>query len=61
MRKFDKMSARLCFSSNYCRALAENAIKRLVFMHHEAMSIFLGSENVLNLVYFWVFQKIYCV
>ena len=51
MRKFDKMSARLSFSPNYCRAVAENAIKSLVLMYHEAMSIFLGSKNVPNLVY----------
>ena len=73
MRKFDKISARLSFSSKYFRALAENAINPLVFMYHEAMSIFLrsknalniyfwakyifGVENVQNLVYFWVFQK----
>ena len=53
MRKFDKMSARLSFSPKYCRSLSENAIKPLVFMYHEAMSIFLGSENFLNLVCFW--------
>ena len=53
MRKFDKMSARLSLSPKYCRSLAENAIKPLIFMYHEAMSIFLGSENVLNSVYFW--------
>ena len=44
MRKFDKVSARLSFSPKYCRAVAENAIKPLVFMYHEAMSIFLGSK-----------------
>ena len=53
MRKFDKMSARLSLSPKYRRAVAENAIKPLIFMYHEAMSIFLGSENVLNSVYFW--------
>ena len=52
MRKFDKMSAWLTFSPKYCRILAENAIKPLIFMYHEAMSIFLGSKNVLNSVYF---------
>ena len=57
MRKFDKVSARLSFSQKYCSAVAENAIKPLVFMYREAMSIFLGSKNVLILVYFWVFQK----
>ena len=53
MRKYDKMSARLSFSPKYCRT-AENSIKPLVFMYHEAMSIFLGSQNVLNLSYLWV-------
>ena len=57
MRNFDKVSARLSFSPEHCRAVAENAIKPLIFMYHEAMSIFLGSRNVLNLVYFLVFQK----
>ena len=54
MRKFEKVSARLSFSSKYCRAVAENAIKYLIFMYHEAMNIFLGSTNVLISVYFWV-------
>ena len=54
MRKFDKVSARLSFSPKYCRAIPENAIKRLIFMYHEAMSIFLGFTNVLISVYFWV-------
>ena len=44
MRKFDKMSARLSFSPKYCRAVAGNAIKPLLFMYHEAMNIFLGSK-----------------
>ena len=44
MRKFDKMSAKLSFSPKYCRAVAGNAIKSLVFMSHEAMSIFLESK-----------------
>ena len=43
MRKFDKVSARLSFSPKYCWAVAENAIKPLIFMYHEALSIFLGS------------------
>ena len=54
------MSARLSFSSfspKYCKAVAENAINPLFVMCHEARSIFLGSKNVLNLVYFCVFQK----
>ena len=52
MRKFDKVSARLSFSPEYCRAGAENATKHLVFMYHEAMSAVLKSKNDLNLVYF---------
>ena len=47
-RKFDKVTARL---SLYCRAVAENTTKSLVFMYHEAMSKFLGSKNALGLVY----------
>ena len=54
MRKFNKVSARLSFSPKYCRPVAENAIKPLIFMYHEGMSIFLGSTNVLISVYFWV-------
>ena len=53
MRKLEKVSARLSFSPKYRRAVAENAIKPLIFMYHEAVSIFLGSTNVLSLVYFW--------
>ena len=53
MRKFDKVRARLSFSPKYRRAVAENAIKPLMFMYNEAMSIFLGSTNVLISVYFW--------
>ena len=52
IRNFDKMGARRRFSAKYCRAAAENARKPIVFMHNEAMSILLGSQNVLNLVYF---------
>ena len=44
MRKCDKVSARQRFSPNYCRAVAENAIKPSDFMYDEAMSIFLGSK-----------------
>ena len=51
MRKFDKVSARPCFSSKYCRVRAENVIKPLVFMYHEAMSIFLGFKNDLNVIH----------
>ena len=54
MRKFDKVSARPSFSPKYCRAVAKNAIKPLIFMYHETMSIFLGSTSVLISVYFWV-------
>ena len=52
MRKSDK--TRLSFSPKYCRTVAENAIKPLVFMYHEAISIFLGSKDILHLVNFWV-------
>ena len=39
------VSARLSFSQRCCRAaVAESATKPLVFMYHEAMSIFLGSK-----------------
>ena len=31
-------------------------MKPLVFMYHQAMSLFLGSKNDLNLVHFCVFQ-----
>ena len=50
MRKLEKVS----FSPKYGRAVAENAIKPLIFMYHEAVSIFFGSTNVLISVYFWV-------
>ena len=53
MRKFDKVSARLSFSPKHRRAVAEHAIKPLIFTYLEAMSIFLGSANVLISVYFW--------
>ena len=53
MRKFDKVSARLSLSPKYGRAVAENAIKHFIFVYNEAMSIFLGSTNVLISVYFW--------
>ena len=52
MRKLDKVCARLSFSPKYPRVVAENVIKPLIFMYHEAMSIFLGSTNVLISVYF---------
>ena len=53
MRKLEKVSARLSFSPKYRRAVAENAIKPLIFMYLEAVSIFLGSAKVLISVYFW--------
>ena len=53
MRKLEKVSARLSFSPKYRRAVAKNATKPLIFMYHEAVSIFLGSTNVLISVYFW--------
>ena len=53
MRKFDKVSARLSPSPKYRRAVAKNAIKPLIFMYHEAMSIFLGSTNALISVCLW--------
>ena len=36
--------ASLSFSQKYCRAIAENAIRPLIFMYHEAMSICLGLQ-----------------
>ena len=44
MRKFDKVSARLSFSPKYRRAVAENAIKPLIFIYLGAMSIFWGLQ-----------------
>ena len=57
MRKFDRVSIRLSSSPKYYSTVFEKAINSLVSLYHEAMSIFLGSKGVLNLVYFWVFQK----
>ena len=57
MRKCEKVSAGLTSSAKVCGVVAEKVIKSRVFIYHEAMSIFLGSQTVLNLVYFWVFQK----
>ena len=57
MRKFDKLRDRQSFSPNYCSAVVENAMKPLYFMYQETMSIFLGSRNVVNLLYFWIFLK----
>ena len=45
MRKFDKVSASLSFSPKYCRAIVKIAIKPLIFVYHEAINIFLGSNN----------------
>ena len=53
MKKLGRVSARLSFSPKYRRAVAGNAIKPLIFMYHEAVSIFLRSTNVLISVYFW--------
>ena len=53
MRKFDKVSAMLSFSPKYRKAFAENAIKPLIFMYLEGMSILLGSTNVLISVFLW--------
>ena len=44
MRKYDKVSPKLSFSPKCFRAVAENSIKPLVFIYHEAMSIFLGTK-----------------
>ena len=52
MRMFHEVSARLSCSSKYCSAVAEKAIKPLVFKYKEAMIILFGSKNVLNIVYF---------
>ena len=57
MREVNKMNARLSFSPKYCKPVAENAIKPLLLMCNEAMSISSCSKNVLSLVYVWVFQK----
>ena len=54
--KFHKVSARWSLSPKYWIASAEKSMKPFVFMYHEAMVIFLGSKNVLNLVYFLVSQ-----
>ena len=61
MRKFYKVNARLNFSPKYYRAVAEKATEPLLFMYHEAMSIFLGSQNALNLVYFGFFKNFMCL
>ena len=59
MRKFNKLNAR-AFHPMIAAQLPK-AMKPLVFMYQETMRIFLGSRNVINLEYFWVFQKICCV
>ena len=55
---FQYIVATLCV---YCSVVADNAIKPLVFMQREVMSILLGYRNVLNLVYFWAFQNLLCL
>ena len=47
-RKFDKVSARQSSAPNYCSLVAEKAIQPVVFRYRGAMSIFLGSKNVLK-------------
>ena len=56
MRKHDKVSARLSSLPKYSRTVAEKARKPLVFMYHQAMSIFLVPKSGLNFVFFSVFQ-----
>ena len=51
----DKVSARLNFSTICFSAVVKRAMKLVIFMYHDAISMFLGSKNVLNLVYLWVF------
>ena len=46
IRKSEKVSARLSFSPKYCKAVAENAIKPLIFIYHEAMSICLKMSYI---------------
>ena len=58
---FDKVRARLSFSPRYCRAVAENTVKSSAFMYHKAMSIFLASNNVLNLAFFGLSINILCL
>ena len=57
MRKLDKVSARLSFSPKYGKAVAENAIKSLVLMYHEAICIFLGSKKCPEFSIFLGFLK----
>ena len=56
MRKLDKVSARLSSSPNIAGQLPK-ILYNLQFSCVMAMGTFFGSQNVLNLVYFWVFQK----
>ena len=57
MSKLDKVSAKLSFSPKYCSAVAKKAIfKTSSFIYHEAICIFLGFKNVVNVVHFWVFK-----
>ena len=57
MRKFDAVSARMILSPKYFSTVVQKAVKPVVSMYHEATRIYFGYENVLNLVYLWVFQK----
>ena len=50
MRKFDNVSARLNFSPQYFSTAVKKTMKPVVLIYHEAINIFLGSKNVLNLV-----------
>ena len=62
MRKFHKVSARLSFSSQYYTGAAEKTMTPFVFMYHEGKSLFLGSKNVLNFVFFLVlFKNMLCL
>ena len=38
------MSARANFSPKYCSAVSGKAVKPMVFIYHEAISIFLGLK-----------------
>ena len=50
----DKVTAGLNFSPIYFSAAVKRAMKPVIFMYHDAISMFLGSKNVLNLVHLWV-------
>ena len=57
IRNFHNVSAGVNFSPKYCSKFVEKAMKPLVFMYHEAMSISLGSKNFLKLVSLSIFPK----